>query len=80
MDITDPRTTARTLSRHSARPTPRRCTVSLAADRIVIYQRNIERICRTRGGMMTQIRKRSCTEVGHHFGMTEEQLDELGYG
>jgi len=49
-------------------------------DRIVIYQGNIQRICRTRRQIVQQIRTTVLHEVGHHFGMDEEMLDELGYG
>jgi predicted Zn-dependent protease with MMP-like domain len=49
-------------------------------ERIVIYQRNIERICRTREQMIDQIRKTVLHEIGHHFGLSERQLRELGYG
>lgn len=49
-------------------------------DRIVIYQRNIERMCRSRRKMIHQIRKTVLHEVGHHFGLDEDDLEELGYG
>jgi len=49
-------------------------------ERIVIYQRNIERICRNRRQMINQIRKTVLHEVGHHFGLTEKHLRDLGYG
>ncbi len=48
-------------------------------ERIVIYQRNIERLCRTRRRMVQQIRKTVLHEIGHHFGLSERQLRELGY-
>lgn len=48
-------------------------------DSIVIYQRNIERICRTRREIVEQIRKTILHEVGHHFGMDEDELEEHGY-
>lgn len=48
-------------------------------ERIVIYQRNIERICRTPRQMIQQIRKTVLHEVGHHFGLSEQQLHDLGY-
>ena len=48
-------------------------------DHITIYQRNIERVCRTRRRMIEQIRRTVFHEVGHHFGMNEQQLRELGY-
>jgi len=49
-------------------------------ERIVIYQRNIERICRTRKQMIEQIRKTVLHEIGHHFGLDEDDLRRLGYG
>jgi len=49
-------------------------------ERIVIYQRNIERQCRSRRQMVQQIRKTVLHEIGHHFGLNERQLRELGYG
>ncbi|GMV96160.1 MAG: metallopeptidase family protein [Phycisphaerae bacterium] len=49
-------------------------------ERIVIYQRNIERMCRTRRQMVDQIRTTVLHEIGHHFGLSERQLRELGYG
>ena len=49
-------------------------------ERIVIYQRNVERACRSRRRMVTQIRKTVLHEIGHHFGLSERQLRELGYG
>ena len=48
-------------------------------ERIVLYQRNIERICRTREQVVDQIRRTILHEVGHHFGMGEAQLRRLGY-
>ena len=49
-------------------------------ERIVIYQRNIERLCRTKRRMVEQIRRTVLHEIGHHFGLSEHQLRELGYG
>lgn len=48
-------------------------------DRITIYQRNIERVCRSRDQVIRQIRKTVFHEVGHHFGLEEDDLAELGY-
>lgn len=48
-------------------------------DRITIYQRNIERICRSRAQVIEQVRKTVLHEVGHHFGLDEDDLEELGY-
>ena len=49
-------------------------------ERIVIYQRNVERICRTRRQVIHQVRRTVLHEIGHHFGLDERDLDELGYG
>lgn len=48
-------------------------------DRITIYQDNIQRICRTRKQIVEQVRTTVFHEVGHHFGLDEEDLDRLGY-
>ncbi len=49
-------------------------------DRISIYQANIQRMCKTPEELVAQIRKTVLHEVGHHFGLSEEDLDALGYG
>ena len=49
-------------------------------DSITIYQRNIERICRTKRDIREQVIKTVLHEVGHHFGLDEDDLRELGYG
>ena len=48
-------------------------------ERIFIFQRNIEAICDTRQEAVREIRTTVLHEVGHHFGMDEDDLDELGY-
>jgi len=48
--------------------------------RIVLYKSNIERICRNRSQAVAQIRKTLLHEIGHHFGLDEADLRELGYG
>lgn len=48
-------------------------------DRITIYQRNIERMCETRDELIEEIRTTVFHEVGHHFGLDEDELEELGY-
>lgn len=48
-------------------------------DRIVIYQRNLERGMRTRQEIMTEVRRTVLHEIGHHFGLDEGDLAELGY-
>jgi predicted Zn-dependent protease with MMP-like domain len=48
-------------------------------DRISIYQRNIEDCCETPEEVMEEIRVTVLHEIGHHFGLSEEDLEELGY-
>ena len=48
-------------------------------DRITIYQRNIERICRSREEIVEQVRATVLHEVGHFFGLDEDELEALGY-
>lgn len=49
-------------------------------DRVVIYQSNIERMCRSRPELVRQIAVTVLHEIGHHFGMSEEELEERGFG
>ena len=49
-------------------------------ERILIFQANIEACCRTRKEIVQQVRKTVLHEIGHHFGMDEDDLEELGYG
>ncbi|MCP4594425.1 MAG: metallopeptidase family protein [bacterium] len=48
--------------------------------RISIYRDNISRICRTRAQVVEQVRKTVLHEIGHHFGLDEDDLSDLGYG
>lgn len=45
-------------------------------DEIVIFQRNIQAICATEEELVEEIRKTVVHEVGHYFGMSEEDLEE----
>ena len=46
-------------------------------DYVVLYQKNIEAICSTEAEVREQIRRTVIHEMGHYFGMTEEQLNEV---
>ncbi|UCD71512.1 MAG: metallopeptidase family protein [Syntrophobacterales bacterium] len=46
-------------------------------DRIVIYQRPIEALVRTRGELLIQIRRTVMHEIGHFFGLAESDLREI---
>ena len=46
-------------------------------DRIVIYQKNIEAICRTEAEIRHEVRQTVLHELGHYFGMSEEELKDV---
>jgi predicted Zn-dependent protease with MMP-like domain len=48
-------------------------------DRITIYQQAICAICDTEDQVARQVRRTVIHEVGHHFGITDERLRELGW-
>ena len=43
-------------------------------DRIYLYQRNIEAVCRTEAEIRRQVRATLLHEVGHYFGLNEDEL------
>ena len=49
-------------------------------DVIYVFQDSIEHICNSEQDLIDQVRKTVLHEIGHHFGMTEDDLDALGYG
>ncbi len=48
-------------------------------DRITIYKESIEACCRSREDVVEQVRKTVLHEVGHHFGLDEDDLESKGY-
>lgn len=44
---------------------------------IVLYQKNIEAVCSSEPEVRQQIRQTLMHELGHYFGMTEEQLRDV---
>ena len=48
-------------------------------DRITIYRRAICAICSTEAEVVDQVRRTVIHEVGHHFGISDERLEELGW-
>ena len=46
-------------------------------DQIVIYQRPIEALARTREELLIQIRRTVMHEIGHFFGLAESDLREI---
>ncbi len=46
-------------------------------DRIILYQKNIEAVCRDEREIREEVRLTILHEVGHYFGMSEEQLRDV---
>jgi len=46
-------------------------------DHIVLYQKNIEAVCSTEAEVREQIRLTVIHELGHYFGMDENQLKDV---
>src|SRR5438270_2228963 len=51
--------------------------LSLGPAHIVLYQKNIEAVCSNEAEVRHQIRQTLIHELGHYFGMTEEQLRDV---
>jgi predicted Zn-dependent protease with MMP-like domain len=49
-------------------------------DLIYLFQRPIERRCRTQQEVVEEVRVTLLHEVGHYFGLDEEDLERQGYG
>lgn len=46
-------------------------------DRITLYQRPIQALCRDRRELKQKIREVLMHEIGHHFGFTDAELEEI---
>lgn len=51
--------------------------VPMGPSHIVLYQKNIEAVCSSDAEVREQIRQTLMHELGHYFGMTEEQLRDV---
>ncbi len=51
--------------------------LSIGPDRIVLYQKNIEAICSSEVEIRREVRQTVLHEVGHYFGMNEDQLKDV---
>ncbi|MBI3940017.1 MAG: metallopeptidase family protein [Acidobacteria bacterium] len=60
-------------------PQPRRSSFMpfVPPDMIFLFQKNIERICRSEEELEREIRATLQHEIGHHFGLSEEQLRDV---
>jgi predicted Zn-dependent protease with MMP-like domain len=46
-------------------------------DYVVLYQKNIEAVCASEAEVREQIRRTVIHELGHYFGMDEDQLKDV---
>jgi predicted Zn-dependent protease with MMP-like domain len=62
-------------------PLTRRSTFYAGAlpDRITIYRRAICAVCTSESQVVEQVRRTVIHEVGHHFGIGDARLRELGW-
>ena len=51
-----------------------------APNHILLFQEDHELVAENRAQRVEEVRKTVLHEIGHHFGMDEGDLDELGYG
>jgi predicted Zn-dependent protease with MMP-like domain len=51
--------------------------LAASPDRIVLYQKNIEAVCSNEDEIRKEIRLTILHELGHYFGMTEAQLEDV---
>jgi predicted Zn-dependent protease with MMP-like domain len=49
-------------------------------DVIYIFQEDVELVSDNERQLIEEVRTTVLHEIGHHFGMSEEDLDKLGYG
>ncbi len=53
--------------------------VAALPDRILIFRDNLCEMCESRDELVDEIRITVLHEIGHHFGLDEDRLAELGY-
>lgn len=49
-------------------------------ERIVLYKRNIENICSTKEELIEEIRLTVLHEIGHYFGLSDEDIEKYENG
>ena len=47
-------------------------------DRVILYKKNLEKVCRTHAELVEQIQITVKHEIGHYLGLDEEDLERLG--
>lgn len=46
-------------------------------NRIILYQKNIEAVCRNQAGIRREVRRTVLHELGHYFGLGENELQNV---
>jgi len=46
-------------------------------DKITLYQRPMQALCRSRQELRQKVREVLMHEIGHHFGLTDRELEEV---
>ena len=69
------------LGLYVGRPRTRRSVEDSGAmpDVIYIFQQPIETVCNNERELVRQVRVTVLHEIGHHFGLNEDDLERLGY-
>ncbi len=49
-------------------------------DVIYIFQEHVQQVSHSEQDLVREVRTTVLHEIGHHFGMSEDDLGELGYG
>jgi predicted Zn-dependent protease with MMP-like domain len=49
-------------------------------DVIYVFQEDIELVSDSEADLLREVRTTVLHEIGHHFGLDEDELDRLGYG
>lgn len=52
----------------------------VAPDKVTIFQKPIEAICRNEAEIITRIQRVVLHEIAHHFGISDARLRQLGMG
>lgn len=70
------------LGLYVGRPLTRRSVLDevVSPDVIYLFKEDIEQVSRSRADLVRQVRTTVLHEIGHHFGMDEDDLEAAGYG
>ncbi len=60
-------------SEYSDAPSP-------VTDTIYLFQKSLEEMCQTEDELVEEIRITVLHEIGHHFGLDDDEIEELGFG